>query len=77
MTVFFQQIGRDRKTWKIETESLSDETLIRSIKHHDALMSNLIAFFWSDDGTEARIGVGEIGRPVNGRIRVEGGAKLI
>jgi hypothetical protein len=74
MTVYFESVGAQRKTWSAELETLSDSALLRQIRKHGALMSRGVDFEWEGCGTAAAILVGGV-RQV-GTVRVEGGAKI-
>lgn len=74
MTVKFENVGRDKKTWSADVSSLSDAELIRSIRKQGALASRDIAFEWSEEGTSAQIYVG--GFRCVGSISIDAAIKL-
>lgn len=75
MTVHFSDVGRDKKSWDAEVQSLSDAMLIREIRKQGALMSRSIDFAWDDSGDYARILVG-LFRQV-GELVVQGGMRIL
>src|SRR6185436_1185317 len=76
ITVRFEAVGRDKKSWETQLESLSDAALIRQIRQRAALMSRDMEFDWDDAGESATIVVG--GFRCVGSVRVidGGGFKL-
>jgi hypothetical protein len=74
VTVSFREVGRDKKTWTADMDSLSDSALIKQIKKQRALASSGIDFAWDDCGQHAGIYAGGF-RHV-GNLSVEGGVKF-
>ncbi len=74
MTITFKDVGRDKKAWTSEVESLSDRTLEREIRKHGALISRGVEFHFNEDGASGFVIVGGFRRV--GSFEVDGGFRV-
>lgn len=72
MTVQFENVGRNKKSWTADIEEINGDLLMRQIRKHGALGSRDVSFLWDDDTNEGVVVVGGF-RQV-GTFRVVGGA---
>jgi len=72
VTVHFENVGRDKRSWSATISHVSHEVLARQVRPH--LMSCTIEFMIDEDGSGGDVIVGGW-RPV-GRFRIEGGVSL-
>ena len=64
MIVEFKNIGSAKKSWTVGMSSIADQSLIRQIRKHHALVSPGIDFKWAGDTAVVYVGDWAVGKVI-------------